>query len=276
MVWITGASSGIGEALAYLLALLGCKLVISGTNKRALDDVRLKCLSLNKSDASSVISIPFDIKDVGKHDAYFKQVVQHFGSIDILVNNAGRSQRAMFHETDLSVDEEIYKINVLGTISLTRLVMNDWYRNKRKGHIVVTSSTLGKMGIMNGSSYAATKHALHGYFESIRHEAYEHGIDVTMVCPGPVFSRAAERAFTSTVDKTFEGNHSADMNRMKTDRCAHLMTIAMANKLDEVWICMQPILMMYYAMQYFPSLSRSLIPRFVTKDSVNKTREGVK
>jgi dehydrogenase/reductase SDR family protein 7 len=276
VVWITGASSGIGEVLAYRLSLFGCKLILSGTNERALDDVRSRCLQLNKNDASAVISIAFDIKDVSKHESYFKQVLQHFGNIDILVNNAGRSLRAMFHEIDLSVDEEMYRINVLGPINLTRLVVNHWYSSKKKGHLVVTSSTLGKMGIMNGSSYAATKHALHGYFESIRHEAFENDIDVTMICPGPVFSKAAERAFTCTIDKTFEGNHTPDMNRMKTDRCAHLMTIAIANKLDEVWICMQPILLMYYGTQYFPSLSRFFVPRFLNKDRVNRVREGLK
>lgn len=256
---------------------MGAKLILSGTNKKALESVRNKCLSLNKdADSSAVICIPFDIKDVSQHHVYVKQVLDDFGRIDILINNAGRSQRAMFHETNLSVDQEMFAINVLGTISLTRLVINHWLSSKRPGHLVVTSSTLGKMGIMNGSSYAGTKHALHGYFETIRHEGFERGIDVTMICPGPVFSRAAERAFTTSVDKTFNTSHSADMNRMKADRCAQLMMIAIANKLDEAWICMQPVLLMYYAVQYFPSLSRWFIPRILTKERVNRAREGIK
>ena len=276
MVWITGASSGIGEGLAYHLAVLGAKLVLSGTNQRALNDVRNKCLSLGKTDSSSVITVPFDIKDVAQHEPCFANVLDHFGRIDILVNNAGRSQRAMFHETTLEVDQEMYLINVLGAINLTRLTVNHWYKTKRPGHLVVTSSTLGKIGVMNGSSYAASKHALHGYFESIRHEGYEKGIEVTMICPGPTFSRAAERAFTSSLDQTFDASHSSDMKRMKTDRCAQLMTIAIANRLDEVWICMQPVLIMYYAFQYFPSFSRWLIPRVLTKETVTRIREGTK
>ena len=275
VIWITGASSGIGESLAYRSALAGAKLVISGTNEKALQDVKSKCLTLmHDSSPDRVLILSFNIKDTACHAAQVGKAVNHFGRIDILVNNAGRSQRAMFHEVDIAVDQEMFLINVIGLISLSRLVLQHWYQSKAKGHFVVTSSTLGKFGILNGSTYAATKHALHGYFECIRNEGYEKGVSVTMICPGPTFSRAADRAFTSVIDQSFDANHSQEMRRMKTDRCSQLMMSAIVNQLDEVWICIQPILLMYYITQYAPTFGRWLIPRFMTRDRVNRLREG--
>lgn len=276
MIWITGASSGIGESLAYRCSIVGCKLILSARDVKALAEVRSKCLSLmpggGRSDA--VLVIPFDIKDLNKHEPAVRQALTHFGRIDILVNNAGRSQRAMYHEVDISVDQEMFAVNVMGPVNLSRIVLNHWYDTKRKGQFVVTSSTLGKMGIMNAASYAGTKHALHGYFESIRNEGHEKGISVTMLCPGPTFSRAAERAFTTSIHQTFDAVDDRSDRRMKTDRCSHLMMVGMANQVDEAWICQQPILSMYYIVQYFPTIGRWFIPRFMTRDRVSRLREG--
>ena len=280
VMWITGASSGIGESLAYRASLAGLKLVLSGTNEQALQDVRSKCLTLMPASRQqdSVLVLPFNLKDVASHGDQVAKAVTFFGHIDILVNNAGRSQRALFHEVDVSVDQEMFAINVLGTISLTRALLRRWYEDKTRGHIVVTSSTLGKTGIMNGSTYAGTKHALHGYMESVRHEAFARGISVTMVCPGPTISRAAERAFTTDLQHVFQppsaSSSSAGLRRMKTDRCSQLMMTAIANRVDEAWICQQPVLLIYYLSQYAPSLSRWLVPRLLTGDRVARLREG--
>lgn len=274
-MWITGASSGIGESLAYRAAHAGAFLILSGTSERSLSEVKSKCLTLMPgSGPDRVLVLLFNIKDIDSHSEQVKKAIQHFGRIDILVNNAGRSQRAMFQEVETSVDQELFLINVIGLISLSRAVLQHWYRSKARGHFVVTSSTLGKFGIMNASTYAATKHALHGYFESIRNEGFDKGISVTMLCPGPTFSRAAERAFTGTIDHKFDAGHSPDLRRMRTDRCSQLMVAAIANELDEAWICMQPILLMYYISQYMPTFGRWLIPRFMTRDRVNRLREG--
>lgn len=276
IMWITGASSGIGESLAYRCCMSGAKLVISGTNTAALNEVKRKCLKLNpEMDPDDILVLPFDMKDTACHRHAVDKALAHFnGRIDILVNNAGRSQRAMFHEIETSVDTEMFAINVIGVLSLTRLVLNHWYQTKATGQLVVTSSALGKFGILNASTYSATKHALHGAFESIRSECCTKKISVTMICPGPTFSAAASNAFTSKLGQSFDVSHTSDMRRMKTDRCSQLMMTAIVNQVDEAWICVQPILILYYMSQYAPSITRWFITTFMTPDRVQKLREG--
>ena len=276
VVWITGASSGIGEALAYRLSLVGAKLIISGTNVQALECVKRKCVSLYPGSPDDILVLAFDITDFDSHKGHFASVIDHFGRLDMLINNAGRSQRALFKDIDLKVDKKLFDINVFSVINLTRIVVNYWLDKKIPGHLAVTSSTLGKIGLCNSSSYAGSKHALHGIFDAIRHEYFNNGIKVTIVCPGPVFSKAAERAFTHRMDDSFSMKHSPEAKRMKADRCAYLILVAISNFLDESWITFQPILMIYYATQYFPSISRWFILRLLTPDKMSQLREGGK
>lgn len=255
---------------------MGAKLIISGTNVQGLECVKRKCATLYPGSPDDILVLPFDISDFDCHRKQFDCVISHFGHLDMLINNAGRSQRALFKDIDLAVDKKLFDINVFAVISLTRIVINYWLDKKIKGHLAVTSSTLGKIGLSNSSSYAGSKHALHGIFDAIRHEYFTNGINVSIVCPGPVFSRAAERAFTHTIDESFSINHSPEAKRMKADRCAYLILVAISNCLDESWITFQPILMIYYAIQYFPSVSRWFILRLLTPDKMSKLREGNK
>lgn len=124
VVWITGSSSGIGEALAYIMAAAGCKLVLCGTREHKLESVKKRCHELN-SDLrdGDILSLKFDMKDTERMPQIVEQVVSHFGRIDILVNNAGRTQRALFEETKLEVDRDMFEVNVFGLIHLTRSVV---------------------------------------------------------------------------------------------------------------------------------------------------------
>lgn len=194
--------------------------------------------------------------------------------VDILVNNAGRSQRALFNETQLVVDQEMFDVNVFSTINLSRLVMNHWYEKNVPGHLVVVSSLAGISGAPNSATYSATKHALHGYFETIRMEAYSRGIKVTMLCPGPVFSNLVNRAFTGTPGQVAGTVHDKSNKRMETSRCADLMAVAIVNQLTVSWICQQPILSYYYLNQYMPGWCKLFLPRFVTLEKMNQMREG--
>ena len=116
-----------------------------------------------------------------------------------------------------------------------------------------------------------------GYFESLRIEAHSYGIRVTMACPGPVYSRILENLYTETLGKTqnLETENSKHKHRMKTSRCAQLMAVAIVSHLDEVWICRQPLLSLYYLNQYLPTITRKLMSRLVTKERLNKFREGI-
>jgi dehydrogenase/reductase SDR family protein 7 len=275
VVWITGSSSGIGESLAYLFAGVGCKLILCGTRSERLQTVKKQCHSLNPSlQDKDVLALQFDMKDIDSMPGIFENVLKQFGKVDILVNNAGRSQRAAFEETELAVDRDMFEVNVFGLIRLTRLIVKHWYESNFPGQIAVTSSVAGKVGAPYSCTYTASKHALHGYFESLRNESYCRGIRITMVCPGPVVSEITERAYTSNINRTWGKKHAADEKRMATSRCAFLMGVAIANKLDEVWISKQPFLLYYYMSQYLPSFTRNWFPKVMTKERIMKLRDG--
>lgn len=275
VVWITGSSSGIGEGLAYFLAGVGCKLIICGTRAERLERVKEHCHSLNPAlEDKDILALQFDMKEVDKMPSLVEKVLQTFGKIDILVNNAGRSQRALFEGIDMDVDREMFEVNVFGLIRLTREVVKHWYSTNFPGQIAVTSSIAGKVGAPYSSTYTASKHALHGYFECLRNESHYRGIRITMVCPGPVVSEITERAYTGSLEKRWGRQHDDDGKRMPTARCAYLMAVAIANRLDEVWVCPQPLLAYFYVQQYMPSVTRMILPRFLTKERVMKFRDG--
>ena len=138
----------------------------------------------------------------------------------------------------------------------------------------MTSSISGKVGAPFSSTYTASKHALHGYFESLRNESFSSGVRITMVCPGPVVSEIIERAYTGSLDSKWRGSHRDESKRMATSRCAFLVAVAMANRLDEVWIAKQPFLLYFYAQQYLPSVTRNLFPRIMTKERIMRLRDG--
>ncbi|CAG5136393.1 unnamed protein product [Candidula unifasciata] len=197
VVWITGASSGIGEHIAYCLAKAGCRLVLSARRTEELERVKQKCLQISagKLSEDDILVLPLDVVAYDTHKPAVQKVLETFNKIDILVNNAGRGQRALWLDVDLSVDRELFEINVLGPVSLTQEVLPHMIQRKQ-GHVVVVSSVAGKLGAATFRSYVGSKHAIHGYFESLRTEMYEHNIDVTLVCPGPVVSNMA-RAFVT-------------------------------------------------------------------------------
>ncbi|CAL1294891.1 unnamed protein product [Larinioides sclopetarius] len=274
VVWITGASSGIGEYLAYALVKSGAKLALSGVNVERLTAVGERCKEKSKCAAEDILLVPFQINDFEVHDECVKKVLDHFGQIDILVNNAGISQRADFADIDIAVDLQLFNVNVFGTVNLTRKVLRHFLERK-KGHFVVTSSTAGKLGVPYSSTYTGSKHALHGYFECLRSEMVEENIDVTLVCPGPVFSGLTERCVTGKVGETYGYKQQPNDKRMLTERCCDLMATAIAYKLDECWICIQPILFMYYIAQYFPTVFRKLLLKLIfNKQRVMKLRQG--
>lgn len=180
VVWITGASSGIGEFLAYAFAREGAHLVLSSRNAAELERVQSGCPSGTKS-----LVLPLDVVDFPSLPDAVQRVVQHFGHIDLLVNNAGISQRELALDTQLHVDQRIMDINYFGVVALTKAVA-PLMRQRKSGHIVVMSSVLGKFGAPYRSAYCASKHALHGFFDSLRAELYSDQVHVTLICPGYV------------------------------------------------------------------------------------------
>jgi short-subunit dehydrogenase len=182
VIWVTGASSGIGEALVYELAKKGAKLIISSRRKEELERVKGNCVVAAQP---NIRIVPLDLAEPSTLQLCVEAALQVFGHIDILVNNGGISQRGLAKETTLEVDRRIMEIDYFGTITLTKQLIPHFIKRKQ-GHFVTVSSITGIIGTPYRTGYAAAKHALHGFFNSLRPELWKESpnIYVTMVCPG--------------------------------------------------------------------------------------------
>ena len=191
-----------------------------------------------------------------------------------LINNAGRSQRARWEHTSIQVDQDLFNLNVFSVVSLTRTVLPHMLENKA-GTIAVMSSSAGKAGVPFSGTYTGSKHAVHGYFESLRSEKVGSGLEVCLLCPGPTFSDLLQVASTEKPGEKFGESMQATDKRMTAERCAELSFIAIANKLPESWICFKPVLLLMYASQYMPALAKTCMkilgPKFLAnvRDSRN-------
>ena len=157
-IWITGASSGIGEALAYAFAAEGAHIIISARRVEELERVMGGC-----DGAASVQIVPLDLQDYKSIPALVSDVLREQGKVDILVNNGGISQRSLALETDIEIDRKLMEVNYLGTVAMTKAILPSMLTHQL-GHIVTITSLTGKFGTKLRSGYAASKHALHGFF----------------------------------------------------------------------------------------------------------------
>jgi short-subunit dehydrogenase len=192
VVWVTGASSGIGEALARLLLSHGAKVILSGRRQRELQRVVREA----RANDENARVLPLDLSDLDALPSRAEQASQWQGHIDVLIHNAGVSQRAHAVETSVATDLHLMTVNYFGPVVLTKAILPAML-GRQTGHIVVVSSVVGKFGAPLRSGYAASKHALHGFFDSLRAEIDGSGINITLVCPGFVqtnISVAALRA----------------------------------------------------------------------------------
>jgi short-subunit dehydrogenase len=203
IIWITGASSGIGEALAIECAKEGAKLVLTSRRAEELDRVA----GLTGLPKDSVMILPADLTDFESIPGLVNQVIGHFGRIDVLFNNAGISSRALALESPIDIDKKVMDIDYFSVIALTKQVVPGMIE-RGEGHIVVTSSVMGKIGTPLRSAYSAAKHALHGFFESLRIEVIDYNIKITMLCPGYIHTQVSVNAVTSSGDKFNKMSHN--------------------------------------------------------------------
>lgn len=251
VVWITGASSGIGEALAYLFSAQGAKLIISARRVEELKRVKLGCKIPEK-----VFILPFDLEKENNWNELACIAKQQFGSIDILVNNGGISQRATAIETKPEVLLKIFKINFFAQVELTRAVL-PYMQLQKSGNIVVMSSIAGKFGFFLRSGYSASKHALHGYFESLMLEEEKNNIKVHLICPGKINTSISLYALTADgtphdkMDKSQEKGITANI-------CAGKILAAIKNNKREVIIGGREVLAIKIR-RFFPSLFWKII-----------------
>lgn len=191
-VWITGASSGIGEALAREFTAEGANVILSSRN---VGKLKLLADEISKKNQVTAEVVPLDLTDSKSISNAVKQVTAKYNKIDILVNNAGISQRSLVIETPVEVDRKVFEINFFGTVTLTKSLL-PYMIEAGGGHIVVMSSVVGKFGFSLRSAYSASKHALHGFFETLRCELSNKNIKVTIVCPGRILTNISVNAIT--------------------------------------------------------------------------------
>jgi len=259
VVWITGASSGLGRALAVYLCQFGPKLVLSARREGELDNVKQECLQINSElSEADILVLPMDSLNFDKLPELVSTVISKFEKIDILVNNAGRSQRSLAETTPIEVDRAVMELNLLGYVALTKAVLPTMIEQK-SGCIVALSSVAGKMGSPIGTAYSASKFAVMGFFNALRAEVYQHGIDVCTLCPGPTRSDISLHSFTETVEKEYNQDVKNEGNKLETDRFARLAGVSIAARIPEAWISIQPYLLYLYLAQYFPTIVTSQI-----------------
>lgn len=180
-IWITGASSGIGKAVALELSKENTNLILSDINENGL----LKIAKICEKNNCTTLTVPIDLGDEKSVESATNHVLNKDIKIDCLYHFAGISQRSMVSETPLFVDRKIFEINFFGAVALTKAILPRMIKNGG-GQIAVTSSIVGKFGFPYRSSYSATKHALHGFFESLRAENKQNNIQVSIIIPGRV------------------------------------------------------------------------------------------
>lgn len=253
VIWITGASSGIGEHLAYAFAEQGAKLALSSRNEKELLRVKNNCGA-----GADILVLPLDVADFSAIENAVKQLIEKYDHIDIVINNAGISQRALAQETALDVDQKILNVNYLGKVAVAKAVLPVLLR-QRAGQIVVISSVMGKIGVPYRSAYAASKHALHGFFDSLRAEVYDHNIKVTIICPGYVHTNVTINALKGDGSKN---NVMADETRkgMEPGLFAQKALRVIFKQKEEALIGGKEIFAVYLK-RFFPGLLSKIVRR---------------
>ena len=250
-IWITGASSGIGEALSYELSRRGATLVLSSRREEALKEVRQRCARSGEHTVQTL--------DLAEPDSLqaAADAVQEQEPVDVLVNNGGISQRGTAAETEMEVVRRIMEINFFGAVQLTRAVLPSMIE-RQQGHVVVVSSLVGKFGTPLRSSYAASKHALHGWFDSLRAEVYDDNIGVTLACPGFVKTNVSSNALYP--DGTPLGPEAKEKG-IPPEQCASAIADAIENNTAEFTVGGWETVGVYLK-RFVPALFRRFIRQY--------------
>lgn len=251
VVWVTGASSGIGEALTHELNKKGCRLIISSRREDQLQRVKSNCEHPEK-----IETVPLDLGDFDSMPGKVKEARSFFGKVDVLINNAGVSQRSLIVETHFEVFKKMMDINYLGTLALTKAML-PYFIAEKNGHFVTVTSLMGKFGSPYRSGYCAAKHALHGFFDVLRMEHEKDGLAVTLICPGFVSTNVAKNALTSDGSPQ-KNNDTATENGLPAAIFAHKMIRAMERKKFEAYIGKSEVKGIYLK-RFFPSLLHKVV-----------------
>ena len=255
VVWITGASSGIGEATAYRFAKEGARLIVTALEADLLDEVVKRCKEYGSPDA---VALPFDLSDSDGLDALAEKAWSSFGQIDVFYNNAGISQRGTTVETEMRVIRKVMDIDYFAPVILTKNILPRMI-GQGGGQLVVTTSIAGRFGFPLRCAYSSAKHALYGFFETVQAETYDQNIRVTIVCPGRVQTNISKYALEK--DGTQHGKMDAGQaGGVTSQQAADKIVKAVYKKKREVMVGRYELLMAYIK-QFCPSLAAKLARR---------------
>ena len=251
VIWITGASSGIGAACAKKYNAAGWNVILSSRNKRELEKVKESCTHSDKCEV-----LVLDLCNSEEFAEKVSYAIQIYGHIDSILHSGGISQRSLLKNTSLDVDRKLMEVNFFGTIALTKAILPHFIE-KQSGSFGVVSSLVGKFGTPYRSSYAASKHALHGFFDTLRAELYRNNIYVTMICPGFIKTKVSINALTGD-GKPLNEMDDAQANGMEVEKCAEKIFVAMSKKKREVNIGGKEVLGVY-AKRFVPGIFARII-----------------
>jgi len=225
---ITGASSGIGKELALQYAKEGAWLTLAARNKEKLEEVAESC----RNAGGKALAVATDVSDASQCKRLIYNCVNKFGKIDVLVNNAGITMWSYFDKIkDLTILEKVMQVNYFGSVYCTYYALP--YLKKSKGRLVGVSSLTGKTGVPTRSGYGASKHAMAGFFDTLRIELKETGVSVTMIYPGFVSTGVRKKAMDSEGNSL--GKSPVKENKVMTvEKCVSLMIPAIASRKREV------------------------------------------
>lgn len=253
VIWITGASSGIGKAMAKHYNNLGAFVILSARKSETLEKVQEELQYPEKSFVK--------VLDLEKSDEFIsitKLLIDKFSKIDILINNGGISQRGNASETPLEIDRKIMEINYFGNIALTKAVL-PYMQKQKSGHIIVISSIAGKFGFYLRSAYAASKHALQGFYESLLLEEAKNNIYVTIAYPGKINTPISVSALNSSGERHGEMDHNQETG-MPAEECAKIIQEAEQKRKKSVLVGNKEIKAVYLK-RYFPKLFWKVIAK---------------
>ena len=253
VIWITGASSGIGEATAKKFSKEGYSLILSSRKVDELERVKNEC-----ANPEVIRLLPIDLSESSDFDQKTAEAIAFFGKIDIVLHNGGISQRSLIKETKLEVDRKLMEVNYFGTVALTKAILPHFIQRK-SGQFAVVTSLVGKFASPYRSSYAASKHALHGFFDTLRAEHYQDGIAVTLICPGFIRTQVSINALTADGSPLGEMDEAQDKG-MSPEACASEMFDAILSKKEEVYIGGKETLAVYLK-RFFPGIFSKILQK---------------
>ena len=234
IVWVTGASSGIGKALAIQFSKLGANVVLSSRKESDLKEVEKQC-------QSNTFVLPLDLSFQDNFNELVKKVSDQFGHIDVLINNGGISQRSLASDTTLEVDRKLMEVNYFGTVGLTKAVLPVMQKQK-SGHIITISSLSGKFGFFLRSAYSAAKFAQVGFFESLRLEEEKNNILISMVFPGFVRTNISQNALSGDGEKHGKLDNNQEKG-ISPKKCAQDIVNGILDEKHEIYTGGKEILM---------------------------------